>query len=150
MSRAGDGRDRRPKRLPEDACPTCGTTMVATTADLPLPVNGETVRVAGIAHLACPSCGEVLLSAGASRVAQEQAVEAYRQLHDLLKAVEIRALRQRLGMTQAEFASLLHLGMNTVSRWESGRNVQTVALDLLLKLVRDVPGTLEYLKGRAA
>ena len=56
----------------------------------------------------------------------------------------------RLRLTQADFAALLHLGMNTLSRWESGRNVQNTAMDLLLKVVRDVPGTLDYLRKRAA
>jgi hypothetical protein len=37
-----------------------------------------------------------------------------------------------------------------VSRWASGRNVQTVAMDLLLRLIRDLPGSIEYLRARAA
>ena len=67
---------------------------------------------------------------------------------------EIRAIRERFGLTQADLARLLHLGANTVSRWESGRNVQTAAMDLLLRLVRDVPGGIDYLRehmvGRGA
>jgi len=39
---------------------------------------------------------------------------------------------------------------NTVSRWESGRNVQTAAMDMLLRLIRDLPGHIEYLRARAA
>jgi len=34
----------------------------------------------------------------------------------------------------------LRLGANTVSRWESGRNVQTAAMDMLLRLIRDLRG----------
>ena len=101
-------------------------------------------------HLACPSCGEVVLRHEQSKALQERAVEAYRKAHSLLGAEDIRALRQRLGLTQSQFAFLLQLGLNTVSRWESGRNVQNGAMDVLLKLVRDVPGTLDYLKKQAA
>ena len=56
----------------------------------------------------------------------------------------------QFGLTQAELAQLLKLGGNTVSRWESGRNVQTAAMDLLLKMIRDLPGSLDYLLDRAA
>jgi hypothetical protein len=37
-----------------------------------------------------------------------------------------------------------------VSRWEAGRTVQAASLDVLLRLLRDVPGTLAYLKRHAA
>jgi putative zinc finger/helix-turn-helix YgiT family protein len=77
-------------------------------------------------------------------------VAIYRKKHGLLSAEEIRALRERLDLTQADLARLLRLGANTVSRWESGRNVQTAAMDILLRIVRDLPGSVEYLRSHAA
>ena len=74
----------------------------------------------------------------------------YRKKHGLLSADEIRALRERFGLTQSELARLLHLGANTISRWESGRNVQTEAMEMLLRLLRDLPGSLDYLRQHAA
>ena len=141
---------RNPAVLPDDACPTCGTMMKATDGELPFVVNGEKVVVPTVPHLACPSCGEVVLRYEESRLLQERAVEVYRRSHGLLTADEIRELRERLGLTQAQFAGILRLGLNTVSRWESGRNVQNAAMDVLLKLVRDVPATRDYLKKNAA
>jgi DNA-binding transcriptional regulator YiaG len=44
----------------------------------------------------------------------------------------------------------LRLGATTISRWESGRNVQTAAMDILLRLLRDLPGGIEYLRRHAA
>lgn len=101
-------------------------------------------------HAACPACGEVLLQYEESRLLQERAVAAYRRAHALLAADAIREMRERLGLTQAQFAALLRLGLNTVSRWESGRNVQNAAMDVLFKVVRDVPAVLDYLKRNAA
>jgi transcriptional regulator with XRE-family HTH domain len=49
-----------------------------------------------------------------------------------------------------DLARLLRLGANTVSRWESGRNVQTAAMDILLRLIRDLPGSIDYLREHAA
>jgi putative zinc finger/helix-turn-helix YgiT family protein len=102
------------------------------------------------AHLSCPRCGEVLLRHQDSRRLGEDAIAIYRKKHGLLSADQIRAIRERFDLTQADLARLLRLGANTVSRWESGRNVQSAAMDMLLRLIRDVPGSIRYLRDRAA
>ena len=141
---------RRGRALPDDACPTCGTTMEEKRGTLRLPVNGEEIAVPSAAHLGCPKCGEVVLRYRDSRRLAEDAAAIYRKRHGLLSAEEIQALRERLHLTQADLARLLRLGANTVSRWESGRNVQTGAMDILLRLIRDLPGSVEYLRSHAA
>ena len=69
---------------------------------------------------------------------------------DCWSAEEIRAIRERFRLTQADLARLLRLGGNTVSRWEAGRNVQTAAMDILVRLIRDLPGSIDYLRAHAA
>lgn len=115
-----------------------------------LPVNGEWIRVPAVPHLHCRRCGENLLSLDESRALGQGALQAYRTKHGLLSAAEIRAIRERLGLSQAQLARLLRLGSNTISRWEADRNVQTAAMDVLLRLIRDVPGSLDYLRRHAA
>jgi HTH-type transcriptional regulator/antitoxin MqsA len=136
--------------LPDDACPTCGTGMVEERGTLRLPVNSEDIAVRGASHLRCPKCGEIVQRFRDSRRLQEDAIAIYRKRRGLLSADDIRAIRQRFGLTQANLAGLLRLGANTVSRWESGRNVQTAAMDMLLRLIRDLPGSIDYLRGHAA
>lgn len=140
----------RGRVLPEDACPACGTMMKEKRGTLRLPVNGEEIAVPGAAHLACPKCREVVLRFVDARRLGEDAVAVYRKKYGLLSADEIRAIRERFDLTQADLARLLHLGANTVSRWESGRNVQTAAMDVLLRIIRDLPGSIEYLREHAA
>lgn len=136
--------------LPDDACPACGATMTERRRTLQLPINGEEVSVPEAAHLSCPECNEVVLRRDHARSLRTSALSRYRTKHDLLSGEEIRAIRERYGLTQTQLASLLRLGGNTLSRWESDRNVQTAALDVLLRLIRDVPASLEYLSRRAA
>jgi putative zinc finger/helix-turn-helix YgiT family protein len=138
------------RSLPDNACPHCGTLMVERRSTLKAPVNGEEVSVPSAAHLRCPKCDEVVLRFSDARRLQEDAIAVYRKKHGLLSADEIRGLRERFGLTQGELARLLHLGANTISRWESGRNVQTEALEMLLRLLRDLPGSLDYLRQHAA
>ncbi|MBI5479600.1 MAG: type II toxin-antitoxin system MqsA family antitoxin [Deltaproteobacteria bacterium] len=119
-------------------------------ARLTYPINGEDIAVAGAAHLHCPKCGEVVLRLDEARHLRESALAVYRGKYRLLGADEIRSLRERLGLTQAALARLLRLGGNTISRWESGRNAQTAAMDVLLRLIRDLPGSVDYLRTHAA
>lgn len=139
----------RARVLPDNACPNCGTAMREARGRLSLPINGEETVVTSAAHLKCPKCGEVMLRLQDAKRLHEDAVATYRKKHGLLSADDIRALRERFELTQADLASLLRLGANTVSRWESGRNVQTAAMDVLLRLIRDLPGSIQYLRDHA-
>lgn len=134
----------------DDACPSCGTMMVERRGALRLPVNGEDVSVPSASHLRCPKCAEVVLRFRDARRLREDAIAIYRRKHGLLSADEITTIRERFALTQADLARLLRLGANTVSRWESGRNVQTGAMDILLRMIRDLPGSLDYLRDHAA
>ncbi len=124
--------------------------MKETRGRLKLPINGEEIAVPSASHLKCPECGEIVLRFQEAKRLHEDASEIYRGRHGLLSANEIRAIRGRFDLTQAELARLLRLGANTVSRWESGRNVQTAAMDMLLRLIRDLPGSIDYLRDHAA
>ncbi|HEV3112042.1 MAG TPA: type II toxin-antitoxin system MqsA family antitoxin [Candidatus Binataceae bacterium] len=140
----------RSRILPDTACPNCGTTMVERRGTLRLPVNGEEIAVPSATHLRCPKCGDIILGFQDSKRLREDAIAIYRKKYGLLSADEIRAIRDRFALTQADLARLLRLGANTVSRWESGRNVQTAAMDMLLRLIRDLPGSIDYLRNHAA
>ncbi len=141
---------RNGRILSDDACPACGMTMVERRAALRLPVNGEEISVPSAVHLRCPKCGEIVLRFLDAKRLHEDAIAIYRKKHALLSADDVRAIREQFHLTQVDLARLLRLGANTVSRWESGRNVQTAAMDILLRLIRDLPGSIEYLRDLAA
>jgi putative zinc finger/helix-turn-helix YgiT family protein len=136
--------------LAGNACPECGSAMKERRAKLKLPVNGEEIAVPDTTHLSCPKCHEVVLRFDDARRLRQRALEIYRAKYGLLTADEIRSIRERHGLTQAEMARLLRLGANTISRWEAGRNVQTASMDMLLRMIRDLPGSLDYLRRYAA
>lgn len=140
----------RGRILPNDACPSCGTMMREARGRLKVPVNGEETTVPSASHLKCEKCGEIVLRFQEAKRLHEDAIGIYRRKHGLLSADEIRTVRERFALKQADLARLLRLGANTVSRWESGRNVQTAAMDMLLRLIRDLPGSIDYLRHHAA
>ena len=117
---------------------------------LKLPVNGEEIGVPDAMHLSCPKCHEIVLRFDDARRLRQRALEIYRAKYGLLTAGEIRSIREHHDLTQAEMARLLRLGGNTISRWEAGRNVQTASMDMFLRMIRDVPASLDYLRKHAA
>ena len=145
------GPDRRTApRPPDNACTTCGTSMHPHRGSLTLPINGEVIRVPGCTFLLCPKCGETITDGDQTGYLFDRAHELYRGKHHLLSPAEIQGIREQHGLTQAALAKLLRLGANTISRWESDRMVQTAAMDVLLRLIRDVPETLRFLRRHAA
>jgi putative zinc finger/helix-turn-helix YgiT family protein len=143
-------RTKRGRLLTGDACPDCGTAMNEKQGSLKFPVNGEEIAVTRSPHLTCPKCHEVVLRFDDARKLRQRALEIYRQKYGLLSADEIRSIRERFRLTQGELARLLRLGGNTISRWEAARNVQAASMDMLLRMIRDLPGSLEYLRKLAA
>lgn len=138
------------KTYKDNDCPNCGAEMKESIGTLSLPVNGEDIAVLNSTYLLCPKCKEIVLRLDETRKLRESAIERYRKKYHLLSSDEIRSFRERLGLTQAELAKLLRLGANTISRWEAGRNVQTQAMDILFRLIRDVPESIDYLHKLAA
>ena len=136
--------------LRDEACPACGTTMRERKGRLKLPVNGEEIAVPDAPHLRCSRCRQVVLRFDDARRLRQRALEIYRKKYGLLSADEIRSIRGRFGLTQTSLARLLRLGGNTISRWEAGRNVQTGVMDMVLRMIRDLPGSFEYLREHAA
>jgi putative zinc finger/helix-turn-helix YgiT family protein len=141
---------RRGRMLPDDACPACGTPMIEKRKTLRLPVNGDEITVPSSTHLSCPKCARSCFACRTPSGSARMRSLAIGRSTNLLSADEIRAIREHFSLTQAELARLLRLGANTVSRWEPGRNVQTRAMDMLLRLIRDLPDSIEYLRDHAA
>ena len=146
----GSGSPKGGFRRHSGTCVECGAEMVTVQGPQTYSVNGETVRVPKAEFLRCTDCKSVAFRFDQLRHLREAAFAKYREANGLLSADEIRSLRERHNLTQADFARILRVGQNTLSRWEANRNVQSASLNSLLELIRDVPGTLEYLESRAA
>lgn len=89
----------------------------------------EVVLHAKIAVIHCEACDETYTAAGAEE-AQHEAVCAYL---GRLAPTQIRALRERLSLSQARLAELTQIGIASIKRWESGSCIQNASLDARLR-----------------
>src|SRR5258708_1018532 len=105
-------------------CPNCGHAplqeeMVGTDR-FEYQADGEepiTVEAHNIPSEVCPYCKERYFGPAAARIRTAAVCRAL----GLLTPDEIQAIRERFGLTQAEFARLTGIGEATISRWERGR-----------------------------
>ena len=120
---------------PPPECPECGEPAVTTrmtpqtfgygNPENPVPLEADVpVRV-------CGCCGFEYLDKDGHE-AQHTAVCRH---FGVLTPAEIRHLRERHGLSRAEFADLTGLGEATIARWERGALIQNVGYDRFLRLL---------------
>jgi len=65
----------------------------------------------------------------------------------LLAGADIRALRDRLGLSQDQLSDLLGCGKKSLSRWENGREYPSQLVNTLLRLLEENIITPENLRS---
>jgi len=98
-------------------------------------VRGVAVEVSALAFV-CVVCGGVLMNDIQMNVLRKEAADVYKRRHGLLTSCEIVAFRERLNMSQREFAAYLSLGVASIKRYET-YYVQDKSQDELIRLKCD-------------
>lgn len=93
----------------------------------------------------CEKCGLVQLPEPADAILQA----ALRKKAGLMSPEMIRGTREKLKLTQKELADELQVAESTLSRWESGMQIQQRAMDQYLRLVFALKLNGEYEKYQA-
>lgn len=61
----------------------------------------------------------------------------------LPSAVDVKAIRKKLGMSQAEFSARFGIPQGTLRDWEQGRRVPEGPSRILLKVIENDPAAVE-------
>jgi putative zinc finger/helix-turn-helix YgiT family protein len=138
-------RARQPKPYPH-RCPECGAREV-----YPAKVTHQAVfkhegrlhefDVPNVTLNRCRACGETIVTTAA----MDQIADAFRSYAGLLTTPEILEGIGRLGLTQKEFADHLGVAAETVSRWIGRVQIQSRALDRLMRLFFRFPAVRDAL-----
>jgi len=127
-------------------CGQCGAGKVfpdKITYDTTLRYEGRDYQIVvpELPALKCQDCGETLLN-------NESDAELSRVFRDQLKLLQpetIREGRRRLGFSQREFAELLGVAEESVSRWETGAQMQSRVVDKIMRVYFASPEAREVL-----
>ena len=101
------------------------------------------VEVPALTVPQCVSCRAISID----DEADQEISAAFRRVARLLMPEEIRQGREKIGLTQKEFANLLGVGEATISRWETGAQIQQRAMDRFLRVCLASPAAVELLKS---
>ena len=94
-----------------------------------------TVTIPDLIVPRCANCGTISLDDEANR----QISAAFRKQAGLLSPEQIRSQRLALGLTQQALADLLGVAVFTLSRWETGAQIQQRSLDRFLRAFFKLP-----------
>jgi putative zinc finger/helix-turn-helix YgiT family protein len=128
-------------------CGTCGKRAVEPvvtdySTDMDHDGRSYSLTVPSLELLECKDGGARVLP----NEAHEKIVSALRQKVGLLNPEEIRERRKALGLNQEALASYLRVAKETISRWETGGQIQQRAMDLLLRAFFEVPQVRYWLE----
>lgn len=127
-------------------CPTCGGTAKTVKDSFRTKYNGQVVIVPNVEMFRCSDCGENFFSPEQSRKLSIGVKNTVRQMRGLLSPEEIRAIREKLHLTQEELEAILDQGPKVVSTWENGRVIQNTNADTILRMLDREPEILALLK----
>ena len=117
-------------------CPLCGEGHITPrTESLETEYRGQQGTVT-LRYAECDACGSEITGDADGR-ANKRAVLAFRKSVDgLLTGAEIRALREKLGITQEQASRLFGGGPKAFSKYEADDVAPSEAMNTLLCLVR--------------
>jgi len=112
---------------------------------IPPSVPGGEVRtiMVKVPAMQDPKDGEIYLGVDAAAILDK----AKARHMGVLAPQELAELRQRLGLTQKEIAEVLQIGEKTWSRWETGREIVSRSLNVLLRAVYEGNISLPWLRA---
>lgn len=81
----------------------------------------------------CNECGHEIYVRELENENLEKLYNEYRRRKGLLQPAEIKAIREKYGLTQSQFAKLLCVGEKTITRYENG-SIQDGSINTLIGL----------------
>ncbi|MDR1848711.1 MAG: type II toxin-antitoxin system MqsA family antitoxin [Zoogloeaceae bacterium] len=121
-----------------------GTILEYGAKDVHDSIHGEAFTVRAVKGWHCPKCGEIeFVDGDAERYSD--ALEAASEAYEKRRATEIKAIRKKLGLTQAEAGKLFGGGATAFSEYEHCKTEPHKSTVLLLRVLGRHPELLSEL-----
>jgi putative zinc finger/helix-turn-helix YgiT family protein len=124
-------------------CPYCGHPTLETRQgeyriEPPANVPGGVMVLPDATWEACTTCDQKILGHALNKRLERMAAERWQ----LLQPEQIKAIREKTGLSQAAMAFWLGVGEKTYTRWESGKSYQNKSSDNLIRMFDANPDLL--------
>jgi HTH-type transcriptional regulator/antitoxin MqsA len=133
----------------QETCSICGEGQLEPQVEKnAVEYNGHT-GLLDSHYSVCNACGSEQANMQQTRDNKRAMLAFKKQVDGLLTGVELKALRQRLGINQAQAAAIFGGGPVAFSKYESDDVMQSEAMDKLLRVAEAFPEVLSYLAKNA-
>jgi HTH-type transcriptional regulator/antitoxin MqsA len=130
-------------------CPICGEGKLhPEVGKNPVEYKGQATEL-DLHYSLCDACGSEQADAAQTRVNKRLMIAFKKRVDGLLVGAEVRTLREKLGLSQAEAAQVFGGGPVAFSKYESDDVAQSEAMDKLLRLAAELPAAFGLLCRRA-
>lgn len=136
--------------IPARICAACGASdsLVAEARDIPFEYRGQSTVICAVHGMFCTACGEGFADpdhpADWRRMSGD--AHAFARQVDAATAAEMRGIRRKLGLKQAEAGKLFGGGVSAFSEYERGKTQPHKSTVLLLKLLDKHPELLDEVR----
>lgn len=132
-----------------NGCPICGEGNLQPKVGKNLvEYKGQSTEIT-FQYSVCDACGSEQSDAAQLRANKRAMVAFKKGVDGLLTGAEVRAIRERLRLSQTEAAKVFGGGPVAFSKYESDDVTQSEAMDKLLRLADAVPSAFNFLAKQA-
>lgn len=127
-----------------------GTLLWHGARDVTETIDGQSATVHAVRGWHCRVCGEIEFEQGTGEAERyNAALVALRESVTARRAAQLRAIRKKLGLKQAEAGRMFGGGINAFSEYERGKTQPHKSTVLLFQLLDKHPDLLAELRTSA-
>ena len=115
-------------------CPICNGAVKHAIKDIVYTYKNHTKNIEQSGHY-CEQCGESFLSPKDLKFNKKDIADFKREVENLLLSDDLARIRKKLHLTQQDAAELFGGGIRAFHKYETGENIQSKPLDILLRLI---------------
>ena len=127
------------------ACPLCTGDLIQQTRKVSFSYKGQTIELDQTGQY-CSRCEEGFLTPEESRQNDRSLRAFHNQVDGLLTPDQIKTIRKRLHLSQADAGHIFGGGPMAFSKYERGEITHSRALDIVLRLLDSKQVSLETIK----
>ncbi|GBE06488.1 antitoxin MqsA [bacterium BMS3Abin10] len=134
----------------ENTCPICGAEALekrSTTETLEY--KGRKITIPNYISYKCNECEESIVDEKTIKSSSKILNEFKKEVDGLLPIGEIKRIRNSLGFTQEQISTILGGGKKAFAKYESGRIIQSKAMDNLLRIIGEYPFVINIISKQS-
>jgi HTH-type transcriptional regulator/antitoxin MqsA len=127
-------------------CPICDEGQLVPNVCMENTIYKEKTLTVNYDSSTCSICGSEIVTPMQAQRNQAHIIDEQKKMDGLLTSIEIKGIRETFNLTSTQAAKLFGSDATAFYKYEKGEATQSVTLDKLLRLVKEMPLAFERLR----